>query len=161
MPMDDPANIFMWRRLDDRITTSGQPTEEGLAAIQALGVRHIINLGLHTHEKALPDEAASVAALGMAYVHIPVDFENPTQQDFDRFCATMDRLEGERVHVHCIVNARVSAFFYRYRRDVLGMDEAEARQAMESVWRPGGVWGDFIGHEEARTQPHRYARRDY
>jgi hypothetical protein len=24
-------------------------------------VRHIVNLGLHTHEKALPDEAASVA----------------------------------------------------------------------------------------------------
>jgi hypothetical protein len=24
------------------------------------------------------------------------------------------------MHVHCIANYRVSAFFYRYRRDVLG-----------------------------------------
>ena len=60
--MADPETIYDWRRLDDRITTSGQPTEPQLAEIHALGVRHIVNLGLHTSVKALPDEAASVAA---------------------------------------------------------------------------------------------------
>ncbi len=78
--MADPETIHNWRRLDDRITTSGQPTEPQLADIHALGVRHIINLGLHTHEKALPDEAASVSRLGMTYIHIPVDFQNPTDK---------------------------------------------------------------------------------
>jgi protein tyrosine phosphatase (PTP) superfamily phosphohydrolase (DUF442 family) len=63
--MADPEAIYNWGRLDNRITTSGQPTEKQLADIHALGVRHIVNLGLHTHEKALPDEAASVARLGM------------------------------------------------------------------------------------------------
>ena len=58
--MADPETIYNWRRLDGRITTSGQPTEPQLADIHALGVRHIVNLGLHTHDKALPDEAASV-----------------------------------------------------------------------------------------------------
>src|SRR5215472_15437996 len=52
--MVDPEMIYNWRRLDDRITTSGQPTEQQLADIRALGVRHIVNLGLHTHEKAPP-----------------------------------------------------------------------------------------------------------
>jgi len=56
--------------------TSGQPT------IRALTVRHIINLGLHTHEKGLPDEAGSVGWLGMTYIHIPVNFQNPTDEDF-------------------------------------------------------------------------------
>ena len=65
-----------------RTATSGQPTEQQLADIHALGVRHIINLGLHTHEKALPDEAASVGRLGMTYIHIPVNFQNPTDEDF-------------------------------------------------------------------------------
>jgi hypothetical protein len=37
------------------------------------------------------------------------------------------------VHVHCIANYRVSAFFYRYRRDVLGMNGAEARAEIEQV----------------------------
>jgi hypothetical protein len=76
--MADPEAIYNWRRLDDRITTSGQPTEAQLADIHALGIRHIINLGLHSHEKALPDEAASVSRLGMTYIHIPVDFQSPT-----------------------------------------------------------------------------------
>ena len=44
--MADPEAIYNWRRLDYRITTSGQPTEKQLADIHALGVRHIVNLGL-------------------------------------------------------------------------------------------------------------------
>ena len=142
--MGDPETIHNWRRLDRRITTSGQPTEEQLADIHALGVRHIVNLGPHTHEKALPDEAGSVCRLGMTYIHIPVDFQNPTDQDFEKFCAVMEQLKDVPVHVHCIANARVSAFFYRYRRDVLGMDEAQARADMEEVWRPKGVWKEFV-----------------
>lgn len=140
----DPETIYNWRRLDDRITTSGQPTEPQLADIHALGVRHIINLGLHTHEKALPNEAASVSRLGMTYIHIPVDFQNPTDQDFAKFCAEMARLKEIPVHVHCIANYRVSAFFYRYRRDVLGMDEAQVRPDMEQIWHPEGVWATFV-----------------
>jgi uncharacterized protein (TIGR01244 family) len=142
--MADPETIYNWRRLDDRITTSGQPTEPQLADIRALGIRHIINPGLHSHEKALPDEAASVSRLGMTYVHIPVDFQNPTDDDFTRFCAAMEQLKAVPVHVHCIANFRVSAFFYRYRRDVLGMDETHARRDMEQVWHPDGVWAAFI-----------------
>jgi protein tyrosine phosphatase (PTP) superfamily phosphohydrolase (DUF442 family) len=80
--MADPETIYNWRRLDDRVTTSVQPTEQRLADIQALGVRHIINLGLRTHEKAFLYEAASVSRLGMTYIHIPVDFQNPTAEDF-------------------------------------------------------------------------------
>jgi len=143
--MADPETIYNWRRLDDRITTSGQPTESQLAEIHALGVRHVINLGLHSHEKALPDEAASVSRLGMAYIHIPVDFQNPTDRDFDQFCSVMKQLEEAPLHVHCIANYRVSAFFYRYRRDVLGMNETEARADMEEVWKPEGVWAAFVG----------------
>src|SRR5436190_16504638 len=142
--MHDPVTIYNWRRLDDRITTSGQPSEPQLADIRALGVRHIVNLGLHTHEKALPDEAGSVSRLGMTYIHIPVDFQNPTDQDFETFCSVMERLNGVSVHVHCIANYRVSAFFYRYRRDVLGWDDAKARADMDAIWHPEGVWADFI-----------------
>ena len=59
--MDDPEGIYNWRRLDDRVTTSGQPTETQLADIRAIGVRNIVNLALHTHEEPLPDEASRLA----------------------------------------------------------------------------------------------------
>ena len=142
--MADPDTIYNWLRLDDRITTSGQPTEAELAAIQALGVRHIVNLGLHSHEKALPDEASTVGSLGMTYIHIPVDFQNPTEADFARFCETMAQQRGVPVHVHCIANYRVSAFLFRYRRAVLGMDDGTARIDLDRIWQPEGVWAEFV-----------------
>ena len=152
--MRDPAEIPNWQRLDDRITTSGQPSEEQLAAIRRIGTETVINLGLHSHEKALPDEAATVRALGMDYVHIPVDFNRPTEEDFARFCDAMAGAEGHYIHIHCVVNARVSAFLYRYRRDVLGMPEAEARSRMNALWQPGGIWAAFIGDEARIGMPH-------
>ena len=151
---DDPTGISAWLRLDDRLTTSGQPREEQLAALRAIGVEHVINLALHTHERALPDEAASVAKLGMTYTHIPVDFGAPTEEDFARFRTALEGLGDAKVHVHCIVNARVSAFFYRYRRDVLGVDEAQARETMETIWKPGGVWAAFIGDAASVDRTH-------
>ena len=156
--MSDPDHIRNWRRLSDRLTTSGQPTEDDLKQIEALGVKHVINLALHTHEDALPDEAASVSDLDMTYVHIPVEFDNPTEAHFTRFCAAMADIGAEPVHVHCILNFRVSAFLYRYRREVLGVKEGEARAQMEALWRPGGVWAKFIGDYSAEHLPHRPTR---
>jgi hypothetical protein len=63
----------------------------------------------------------------------------------------MAQLKDVPVHVHCIANARVSAFFYRYRHDVLGMDETQARAEMEAVWRPKGVWVEFVKRRCERT----------
>ena len=145
--MEDPQSIYNWRRLDDRITTSGQPTESQLVDLVAIGVRHVVNLGLYSHEKALPDEAASVRRLGMDYTHIPVDFKNPTESDFSQFCTVIDQLKQMPIHVHCIANYRVSAFFYRYRRDVLGLDERQSRADMEGVWQPDAVWAAFIAQK--------------
>ena len=96
-----------------------------------------------------------MAALGIDYSHIPVDFAAPAEADFARFRETMATLAGARVHVHCIANMRVSAFLYRWRRDDLGWSEAEARPPMEAIWRPGGVWARFIGDTEAVDLPHR------
>jgi protein tyrosine phosphatase (PTP) superfamily phosphohydrolase (DUF442 family) len=114
------------------------------AETRGLGVRHIVNLGLHTHEKALPDEAATVDRLGMTYTHNPGRFPGPDRTGPPQFCTVVEQLKDAQVHVHCIANARVSAFFYRFRRDVLGMDEAQARAEMEAVWQPKGVWVDFV-----------------
>ncbi|MDJ0920106.1 MAG: protein tyrosine phosphatase family protein [Henriciella sp.] len=153
--MHDPSNIYNWRRVDARVTTSGQPTEEQLAELKQLGVTHIINLGMHDHERALADEATSVRRLGMVYTHIPVEMTNPTEMDFNRFCTAMSQIGDAPVHVHCIANFRVTAFLYKYQRDVLGLEEAQARQTMDTVWRPGGVWAKFIGDEASVNLDHR------
>ncbi len=153
--MSDPTEIYNWRRLDSRVTTSGQPTEAQLVELSELGIEYVINLGLHTHEKALPDEAASLARLGITYIHIPVEFDSPTEEDFGSFCDAMAKVDGKPVHVHCIANMRVSAFLYRWQREVLGRDEVTARRLMDAIWQPGGVWAAFIGDEAGSLLPHR------
>ena len=154
-------DIFAWQRIDERLTTSGQPSEAQLAAIAGTGVTHVVNLGLHEHPRALPDEASSVAALGMVYVHIPVDFDAPSESDLDAFAVVIDDLSDRQIHVHCIANLRVSAFLYRYRIARQGWSEADARRDMERIWRPGGVWATFVGDTASTDLPHRYAGRDY
>jgi uncharacterized protein (TIGR01244 family) len=145
--------IFNFRRLDDRITTSGQPSEAQIAALAAEGVTTVINLGLHSHERALPDEATSVAAAGMRYVHIPVPFDAPGEDHFAAFSKAMAQTTSEKVHVHCIMNMRVTAFVDRWTREQ-GGDADVARAMMESVWQPGGPWAAIIGDEASTAREH-------
>ncbi len=159
--MSNLHDILNWRRINGRITTSGQPTEAQLGEIRDLGVTHIVNLGPHTNKGALDDEPGTVNALGMTYVYIPVDFEGPTEADFQSFCNALEGLPDAKVHVHCIYNARVSAFFYRYALAGLGQSEAHAYRMMDGIWRPGGVWAKFIGEHDDSRHPNRYAGEDY
>ncbi len=159
--MTDLPHILNWRRINARITTSGQPTESQLSDIQKLGVTHIINLGPHDNTGALKDEQGTVASLGMMYIYIPVDFENPTDQDFAAFKSSIEAHPDAKFHVHCIYNARVSAFFYRYAREGGSISPVDAFANMESIWRPGNDWARFIAQPNAEGQANRYAGEDY
>jgi len=55
---------------------------------------------------------------------------------------------------------RVSAFLYRYHRDVLNRPEPQARAELERLWPPGGVWATFIGTSGDAALPHRYPASD-
>ena len=81
----------------------------------------------------------------MRYTHIPVPFENPTEDHWNAFCAAMAESVGEAIHVHCVANYRVSAFMYRWHRDIEGMAEPDARALMEQQWRP-----DKVDHPQTR-----------
>ena len=146
--------IFNFVRIDERWITSGQPTEEQLALVAEEGYRHVINLAPHGGENALPDEAATLDSLGVRYVHIPVDWQRPTEEDFDAFCRAMAEISPAPVLVHCAANMRVSAFSYRYRTEVLDHDPVEARRDLERLWQPFGVWKEFVdGQAAGRSGP--------
>ncbi|KAB7613812.1 hypothetical protein F9L33_10620 [Amylibacter sp. SFDW26] len=159
--MRDLKDFINWRRLDDKITLSGQPTEKQLSEIKDLGVTHIINLGPHSNKGALPDEAASVAALGMEYIYIPVKFQTPTDEDFAKFCEAIESNKDTKIHVHCIYNARVTAFLYRYAKSKSDMDDAKVYEIMDGIWRPGNDWAKFLNDDTAFGQLNKYAGEDY
>jgi len=130
----DPDDIRNFLRLSGRITTSGRLQPGDPARLAAAGVRHVINLAMPDHPEALPNAAAEMAEAGLRYTHIPVPFDAPEEAHYHRFAAALEADEGP-VHVHCIMNWRVSAFFYRWNRQ-RGMDESAARRQMETIWSP-------------------------
>ena len=146
---EDPDDIPCWQRLDARTTTSGRIAAGDVARLKAIGVRHVINLALADSPGALADEEALIAAAGMRYCHIPVPFDAPEERHYQVFRAALTA-DDEPVHVHCIMNYRVSAFLYRYNR-ARGIAEDEARALMEQQWQPAAsdskdmqTWARFI-----------------
>lgn len=154
MANSDPDDIPCWQRLDACTTTSGRLQAEDIGRLKAAGVRHVVNLALADSPGALAGEDAIAAGEGLRYTHIPVPFGAPDETHFAAFRAALASGE-EPVHVHCIMNWRVSAFFYRYNRDIRGMPEPEARALMERQWSPetsgnadAPAWARFIGTGE-------------
>ncbi|MEM7779666.1 MAG: protein tyrosine phosphatase family protein [Pseudomonadota bacterium] len=137
-------SIFNYVKINDTLSTSGQPTVEQFTAIRDAGFQSVINLLPSGHENSLDDEAEIVRELGLDYTHIPVDFKNPTAANFDDFTKVMQASEGRKIWVHCAVNARVSVFVARYRRDVLGEAKETAHAPISEVWEPFGVWKGYL-----------------
>lgn len=139
------ADIYNFRPIEANLSTSGQPTEAQLKAVAADGYQVIVNLALHDHPRySLPDEPGLVEALGMKYVHIPVQFDDPREEDLLAFMNAMEKYRHSRLLVHCAANMRVTVFLGLYRTLKLGMAEGEAFAPMRSVWQPDAIWSDFI-----------------
>lgn len=129
----DPGDIRAWQRLSARITTSGKLGAADPARLAAIGVRRVVNLALSDHPEALPDEAQHMATAGIEYCHLPVPFDAPNTAHYEAFKAAL--VGDQPVHVYCIMNWRVSAFFYLLHREQ-GMAEADARAIMAQHWDP-------------------------
>lgn len=130
----DPVDVRNWQRRPDGITTSGKLEPDDPARLAGIGVRHVVNLALDDHPEALAGEAALLAAQGIVYTHIPVPFDAPTQDHVAALAEALTAHSGPH-HVHCIMNWRVTAFFYLLDR-AAGVAEPEARARMAKVWNP-------------------------
>lgn len=138
------ASIPRFVALGDALASAGQPSEQELGAVAAAGFAVVINLGLSDPSYALEDEGETVRSLGMAYVHIPVQFSSPALADLEHFSKAMAAAEGRRVFVHCRHNKRVPVFVALDRVTRQGWEPEAAFQAMREVWVPDATWQAFI-----------------
>jgi uncharacterized protein (TIGR01244 family) len=148
------TDIVGFLRIDEALATSGQPSEEELAAAARDGTEVVINLALHDDPRySLADEAGTVAALGMTYVHIPVKFDAPKESELFEFFDAMERHRGRKVLVHCAANKRVTAFLGLYRAIREGWDAERAFAPMKTIWEPNAAWAPFIAQMLAKHAP--------
>ena len=138
------SEILNFRQYSPTFASAGQPTREQLQIIKDSGYERVIYIAFSTVGPAIPEEDQLVKALGMDYLHIPVDFNNPTIRDFNTFVDAMQRESDRKTLLHCQVNARATAFSFLYRVIYEDVPVADAKLDMNSVWTPNQVWKDFI-----------------
>lgn len=141
---DSIEGIYNYLLINETVSTSGQPTEDQFKIIKDSGYHLVINLAPHNAENSLDNQSTILKELGLNYKHIPVDFKQPTDQDFQEFVLSMKQSSIEKTWVHCAANMRVSAFIFKYRCEILKEDMSVARLDLEKIWLPIGVWKTFI-----------------
>ena len=146
--MNDVINFF---QITDTIGTGGQPSVSQLYDIAQNGYEVVINLATHNSENAIENEGSIVASLGMTYIHIPVPFEAPTPEHLRKFFGFMNGLSEEKVLVHCAVNARVSAFVFKYLTMERKMQAEKATTPLLAQWLPqmNLIWKNFLSIEKS------------
>jgi protein tyrosine phosphatase (PTP) superfamily phosphohydrolase (DUF442 family) len=136
--------VFNLRQYSENFASAGQPTQEQLGALKEAGFERIIYIAFTNNRNAIADEDILVKNLGMDYLHIPVDWNNPLPQDFYVFADAMQRNPERKTLLHCQVNARASAFSFLYRVIYEDVDVATAKADMDTIWQPNTTWRDFI-----------------
>lgn len=144
MDAENTHHVFDW------LWTSGQLSEADIASLPKLGIEVVVNLALPTSSNALAGEAELITRHGIAYIQIPVEWEQPQLSQFQQFVGVLNAFRGRKVWVHCAKNMRVSAFIYLYRKLILGNDETEATFPMREVWSPNPTWQGFIESVKAQ-----------
>ncbi len=173
MKTNQIEQIYNYLKLSDSVATGGQPTEAQFSLIKEAGYQVVVNLARPDSPKALPNEQTIVESLGMRYVPIPVDWENPTLENVARFFSLMEAICADApnvatadarrlanaslslsqqrfaiatqpVFVHCAANMRVSALMYLYRLIYEGISDEQAKSDLQKIWTPNDTWQAFI-----------------
>jgi protein tyrosine phosphatase (PTP) superfamily phosphohydrolase (DUF442 family) len=137
---DELTDISNFRQYNPTFASSGQPTTEQLKLVADNGVQRVIYLAFTDNETAIEDEDRTVKSLGMEYVHIPVNFDNPTLSDFQHFAAVMQSSPEMKTLLHCQINLRASTFSFLYRVIHLKVPMENAIQDLQGVWAPNEAW---------------------
>ena len=136
--------ILNYVKINELISTSGQPKIEELELIANEGFEVIINLAMPTTSNALENEDKIVSSLNMSYIHIPVDFENPKISDLKLFLNILQALGANKVWIHCAKNYRVSAFMYVYHKYILHTPFEEIDLSIFDKWKPSLIWQELM-----------------
>jgi protein tyrosine phosphatase (PTP) superfamily phosphohydrolase (DUF442 family) len=144
--------LYNYIEVSERLITSGQPTRAQFEALASEGFTTVVNLATGHSSNALEDEAGIVQSLGLAYHHIPVEWESPQESDFAAFEEVMAQLPPGKALLHCAANFRVTAFYSLYAQKHLGWSEAQAHAFRTQIWADSHypVWQAFIERMEAQ-----------
>jgi uncharacterized protein (TIGR01244 family) len=124
-PAQAPPDIRNFLQVTPEFCTGGQPRMEHFAKLKADGVKAVLNLRQPSEHRA-EEEQQAVAAAGLKYFNIPVNYQNPSDADVDQFLKITDDAANRPMFIHCTAAIRVGAFWMirRVLRDGMSIDAA-------------------------------------
>ncbi|MES2071229.1 MAG: protein tyrosine phosphatase family protein [Pseudomonadota bacterium] len=136
-----PDNFISWRT---GLSSAAQPQRHYLEQAAQLKYEVVINLAPPQSWGSIENEGALIGRQGLAYVNLPVDFEDPVLRDFELFSGMMKASAGKNILVHCQANFRGASFVFLYRVIHENIPIQEAAAKLNAVWAPNVVWKKFI-----------------
>lgn len=139
-------SILNYIKVNDTISTSGQPTKKQIKTIAENGFDVVINLAMH-NKGALQEEDKIVSKNRMMYIHLPITWKNPEMDRFELFLRLLKTLQDEKkkVFIHCIMNYRASAFIFQYKKLVL--KQADVKLIAPKEFKPNKAWKKIMEME--------------
>lgn len=112
--MTSPIPTFF--RLDDSLSTGGQPSAEALPWLAEQGFASVLNVNTSTARSFVPAEGELLAKAGVRYVHHPIDCAVLTREKYEGFRDALNALLPHGpVFVHCAGNVKVTGLMHLYR----------------------------------------------
>ncbi len=134
------APLRNYHVISDRLGTGGTLSAGAVKWLAADGYEMFIDLRDEFDEQ----EANEVLAEGASYIHVPVSWQSPSDDEFETFRLAMASNPEKKILVHCSANYRASAMTYLYRVLDLGVDPEDAMADVRAVWEPNETWLSFI-----------------
>ncbi len=144
----------------DTVLTAGQPTADQLSTAAEDGVEVVISVVPENERIFNPEQGDILAAQGIEYIHVPVNWRSPDDAEFDRFLDAMNSVGDRKVLVHCWANARASALVYAHRAIEAPETQAGELENLSRVWAEvagynldaNTTWQDYLDRNISRHQ---------
>lgn len=137
---DTDVPLRNYHVISEQLGTGGALYAGGVSWLAANGYQMIVDLRDGFDEI----EANAVLAEGATYVHVPVSWHAPSDDELEMFLLVMAANPEKKILVHCSANYRASAMTYLYRILELDADPEDAMADVRAVWEPNEIWLNFF-----------------
>ena len=121
------AGIVNFTKVDAVVACGGATETAALDGLAKDGFKAVINLRLASEANAnIELNAAHAKSLGLNYVHIPFNGQQPDPKAVDQFLATIANKANQPVYIHCGSASRVGSMWLvkRVLQDGWAVDKA-------------------------------------
>lgn len=143
-----------YTRVDAVVACGGATSPDALKELKARGFKAVLNLRQASEPEAkVEEEGQLVQSLGLTYLHVPFNGNEPTDAAADQFLAALDDQSQRPIYIHCGTANRVGAMWYikRVLRD--GWTPEKAMEEARAIGLKSPVLEEFAqNYVEARRQ---------